>query len=123
MSGCNVLTFYLLVEDNGAWADYKDALGMSLIDDKDVSYPLSQADIADALADVVPGVETKITISLSELYVSQLASVAQWRLTLGKGASDKNLHLTIRMMQGEYNSGYPELEESLPAAGPVCDWW
>ena len=118
MSGCNVLTFYLLVEDNGAWADYKDALGMSLIDDKDVSYPLSQADIADALADVVPGVETKITISLSELYVSQLASVAQWRLTLGKGASDKNLHLTIRMMQGEYNSGYPELEESLPPRDP-----
>jgi len=35
-----------------------------------------------------------------------------------QGRFGKNLHLTIRMMQGEYNSGYPELEESLPPRDP-----
>lgn len=49
ISDRNVLTFSLLVEDNGAWSDYREHIAIQLVSSNGTAVTIPQADVNAAL--------------------------------------------------------------------------
>ena len=107
ISEYNVFTFDLLVEDNGAWEDYRNNLTFSIMKNSNTYYEVSDNSLKNALKNVVPGVKSKITISLSSIGQKKLRDVAGFMISLKDGTSDKILHLTITNAVVKFNADYP----------------
>lgn len=109
---CNILTFNVLIEDNGAWNDYKDKLSMSLTSTDDVAHPISSADVQNAFSGVVPGEWCVIKLSLASLHKGELDNIKTVGLSLKSGSSDKDLHIRMLRIEGKYDKSFADVPEA-----------
>lgn len=102
LSGADVFTFVLTVEDNGAWNVYKDHIYVRL-HSANGNADIPAADVAKALKNYVPGTTQKIKFDLSNVSAATLASVHAVEVGVPTGAatSELDLHINIITMLAE----------------------
>ena len=111
-SKCNVLTFNVFIEDNGAWEDYKGKIKMSLVSTDNVTHPLATVDVTSAFSKVVLNEWCEVTVSLSGLHKGELENIKTVKFSVSGGNSNKNLHLRVLRITGEYNESFKEVPET-----------
>ncbi len=108
---CNVVTFNVFIEDNGAWADYKNKITISFVDSNGVNHPISSADVSKGFESVVPGKWCEVKISLGSWHKGELNNLNQFSLGLSDGKSDKDLHIRMIRIAAAYDKSFADVAE------------